>query len=103
MTAGTLGRGFAVGAVLLSNSLIGRFFLVSLFPAVVSLYQRGYGRFSAVFGFILLPVCGLLVSVGWPIWFCWIGKTKRALAIAIGSLPLLWFPYFCLIAMAAAI
>jgi hypothetical protein len=102
MTGGAL-RLIAVSVALALNALIGGFFLQGLIPGVIGIYQRGYGRFNAVIAYILVPAFLLLVTVGLPILLCLIGKTRAALIVGFGSLPLLWLPYFALLVMTLAI
>ena len=59
------------------NGVIGIFFLLAFIPAVWALYERGYGRFSAMFYFAILPLLGLCLSAGVSAWLCWLGTSPR--------------------------
>lgn len=85
------------------NCTIGISFLLAFVPTVLALYGRGYGRFSAVVGLVVLPAAGLRLSAGAPAWLCWTGKRRHARRLAIACIFFLWAPYFVLVAAAAAI
>jgi hypothetical protein len=89
--------------LIVANFVIGAFFLLLLAPLVLGLYERGYGRFSAVTEFIVLPSIGLVLSVGVPVWLCRLGARRFARNTAICFLLFMWLPYFGFVAEVAAI
>jgi hypothetical protein len=85
------------------NALLGTIMLLWLVPAVVGLYQRGYGDFSAVIYFVLVPAISLLLSTLVPIWLRW-RRNNVIAAIGVGVLSILaWLGYFLALGPLAAI
>jgi hypothetical protein len=56
---------------------------------VIGLYERGCGRINAVVFFVVLPLAGLVLSVGMPIWLQRNGRTWLALTTVLVSVALL--------------
>lgn len=85
------------------NSVIGAFLLFGLVPDVVALYEQGYGRFSVLGLFVLLPLGLLVISTGVPIWLCWRGYRGFSAVVACFLLFFGWGLYFLFLMEAFAI
>lgn len=89
--------------LIVANAAIWSFSLYGLVPTVIALYERGYGRFSAVFFFIILPAIGLVLSAAVPTLLSIVGRRRPARMVAALCLIFLWPPFFILWVIAAAI
>jgi hypothetical protein len=88
-------------AVTTVNAVFGAFFSLAMVPAVAALYERGYGRFSAVLFFVVMPVAGLVISTVTPAWLWWRGNAPVATGIGVGGI-FYWLAYFFLVVVPVA-
>lgn len=89
--------------LIVANAAIWSFCLYALVPTVIALYDRGYGRFSAVFFFVILPAIGFVLSAAVPTLLSIVGRRRPARMVATLCLIFLWPPFFILWVIAAAI
>jgi hypothetical protein len=88
-------------ALTIANAVFGAFFSLAMVPAVEALYERGYGRLSAVVFFVVMPVAGFVISTVTPAWLWWRGNAPVAAGIGAGGI-FYWLVYFFLVVVPAA-
>jgi hypothetical protein len=89
--------------VILVNALLWAGLLHALGGAVIALYERGYGRHSAIFLYVAPPMAALLAFVLAPSLLCYFGKREGARFLAWASIPCAVFYFLTVVAPAAAI
>jgi hypothetical protein len=89
--------------VILVNGLLWGVLLHGLSGAVIALFERGYGRNSAIFAYVAPPMAGLLIFVLAPTLLCYRGKLEGARFLAWASIPSVVFYLLVVVIPAAAI
>jgi hypothetical protein len=88
--------------VIIINGLLWGMLLYGLAGSVLALYERGYGRFSAILLYVVAPFVGLFVFALVPSLLCCLEKRDGARFLAWASVPCVVF-YFLIVVGSAAI
>jgi|SRR6478672_6174723 hypothetical protein len=89
--------------VIFVNGLLWGGLLHALGGAVIALYERGYGRHSAIVLYVAPPMAALLIFVLAPSLLCYFGKREGARFLAWASIPCVVFYFLTVVIPAAAI
>jgi hypothetical protein len=89
--------------VILVNGLLWGGLLHALGGEVIALYERGYGRRSAIFLYVAPPMAALLIFVLAPSLLCYLGKREGARFLAWASMPCIVFYFLTVVIPSAAI
>lgn len=89
--------------VILVNGLLWGALLHAFGGAVIALYERGYGRSSAIFLYVVPPMAALLLFVLAPSLLCYLGKRDEARFLAWASIPCVVFYFLTVVIPSAAI
>ena len=89
--------------IILANGLLWGGLLHALGGAVVALYERGYGRRSAIFLYAAPPMAALLIFVLAPSLLCYLGKREGARFLAWASIPCIVLYFLTVVIPSAAV